>query len=727
MSLRRFVPYLILSTLVFTPVVNAAPLGGQVVAGSGQIAQTGNLTTITQSSPTVALDWQSFNVAPNETVHFIQPSAQSLAVNHILGSNGSVIAGHLDANGQVWLINPNGILFSQTATVNVGGLVASTLNPSGFTGGNTLFQGGSTASILNDGHLTAAPGGYVALLGNQVQNQGTISAPLGAVAMAGGNRVLLQFQNDALLNVAVDGSALHSLAANGGLITTPGGQVQLTAGAANSLLASAVNNTGVIEAQTVADHHGRITLLGGMTAGTVNVAGTLDASAPNGGNGGAITTSAAHVQVANGATVTTAARQGTAGTWVIDPTDYTVAASGGNITGAQLSTNLGSGNITILSSGGTTGTSGNININDPVSWSANTTLTLTAANNINFNVPVTATGATAGLVLNPDTANGADTASGVGVVNFNGASSVTLSGSTPSLSIGGTPYTVINSASALQAIGSTGNYALGSNLNLTGVTFTPLGGSGFAGTFTGLGHTISNLSITSSATDVGLFGITNTGSTISNVGLVGGSVSGSATNADIGALVGSNAGTIARSFATGSVMGTALNASDSIGGLAGFNGGNILRSYATGAVSGGGGCCNSNDGGGLVGGGNGTGFIGASYATGNVSGMNMAGGLVGLETGDVQNSYATGNVSGTTDVGGLIGINAGPVDSSYATGNATGGPYSGGLVGAAYGTYFEDYWDTSSSGTTAGVGTGSSSGITGLSSAQMVTPSSFTG
>jgi len=106
------------------------PVGGQVVSGVASIAQSGEITTIRQSSQDLVLNWQSFNIGAQETVDFLQPSAAAIAVNRILGTNGTQILGHLDANGQVWLINPNGVLFEQGAQVNVGGLVASVLGVS---------------------------------------------------------------------------------------------------------------------------------------------------------------------------------------------------------------------------------------------------------------------------------------------------------------------------------------------------------------------------------------------------------------------------------------------------------------------------------------------------------------------------------------------------------------------------------------------------------------------
>ena len=130
----------------------------------------------------------------------------------------------------------------------------------------------------------------------------------------------------------------------------------MSAKAADALSTAVVNNTGIIEARTIQNVGGVIKLMGDMQTGQVNVGGTLDASAPNGGNGGFIETSAAHVKIADGTQVTTSAAQGLAGNWLIDPVDFTIAATGGDITGAALSTSLSGGNVQILSSAGTVGT-----------------------------------------------------------------------------------------------------------------------------------------------------------------------------------------------------------------------------------------------------------------------------------------------------------------------------------------------------------------------------------
>jgi filamentous hemagglutinin family protein len=119
---RRLVAATVLAILPLVQ-AQAGPGGGQITAGSGSISSTGLVTTVRQNSATLSLGWQSFNVGPGETVNFIQPSSTAIAVNRVLGADGSQILGRIHGNGQVWLINPNGILFGRDAQVNVGGLV----------------------------------------------------------------------------------------------------------------------------------------------------------------------------------------------------------------------------------------------------------------------------------------------------------------------------------------------------------------------------------------------------------------------------------------------------------------------------------------------------------------------------------------------------------------------------------------------------------------------------
>ena len=527
------------------------PAGAVVVAGSAVIGGTATNMTITQASQNAVLNWQSFNVGAGESVRFLQPNSSAVALNRVLGADPSSILGTLTANGRVFLVNPNGILFGKGASVNVGGLVASTANitDAEFMAGQYRFNGAGNgagnASVLNQGTISANDG-YVTLLGATVSNQGTITAKRGSVALAAGNAMTLDMAGDGLLRVTIDAGAVNALAGNGGIISADGGQVLLTAKAAGTLLQGVVSNTGVIQARTLANQSGRILLLGDMQTGAVHVGGTLDASAPAGGNGGFIETSAAHVRVADTAKITTAAATGKTGNWLIDPHDFTVAASGGDMSGMTLSSSLANTNVEIQSSAGANAAgAGNVNINDVVSWNADTILSLTAANHVNVNANITATGVNAGIALNPNTANGGEAASGTGMFILGDGAAINLPNVSPAsptaLVIGNVPYTVLNnlgadgSVTGLDLQGMAGNlaghYALGGNIDAgatntwgAGAGFMPVGSNGamFEGTLDGLGHTIGNLTINRPTTDyVGLFGMIGNGA-VRNLGLVGG-------------------------------------------------------------------------------------------------------------------------------------------------------------------------------------------------------------
>ncbi|MDO9176706.1 MAG: filamentous hemagglutinin N-terminal domain-containing protein, partial [Agitococcus sp.] len=345
----------------------AQPVGGVVSAGSAQIDGTLTNTTINQSSQNVAINWQSFNINRGESVNFVQPNSSAVALNRVLGSDGSSIMGNLSANGKVFLINPNGVLFGPTASVNVGSLVASTLNitDADFMANEYHLSGATTGTVLNQGAITTTEGGFVALLGANVSNQGVIAAKLGSVVLAAGRAMTLDVAGDKLLNIVIDQGMVNALVENGGLIQADGGHVLMTTQSAGNLLTNAVNNTGVVRAQTIQNIDGTIKLLGDVQNGSVNVTGILDASAPNGGNGGFIETSAAHVNISNDAKITTAAPSGLTGNWLIDPQDFTISGAG-DISGPTLSAQLVNSSITILSTQGAVAGNGDIFVNDPI-------------------------------------------------------------------------------------------------------------------------------------------------------------------------------------------------------------------------------------------------------------------------------------------------------------------------------------------------------------------------
>ncbi len=309
----------------------ALPSGATVVSGDAgfQTSTDGRHMVIDQQSHKLITNWNEFSVRADERVSFHQPGQDAVALNRVIGRNGSDIQGRIDANGKVFLVNPNGVVFGKSAQVNVGGLVASTLDLADrdFLAGNYQFSGDSGATVSNAGSLQASEGGSIALLGARVSNDGVIQAQLGDVALGAGQGINLNFDGDGLLNLQVDKGSVDALAHNGGLIRADGGQVLMSARSADSLLKTVVNNQGTLEARTLRSAEGRIVLDGGKQ-GTVRVAGKQDASAIGGGNGGLVLNQGANVEIQRTAQVDTRADQGATGTWRILSHEVSVAAVG---------------------------------------------------------------------------------------------------------------------------------------------------------------------------------------------------------------------------------------------------------------------------------------------------------------------------------------------------------------------------------------------------------------
>ena len=696
---------------------NALPQGGNITQGSGQIQQQGNVLNIQQNSQNLHTQWNSFNIGKDATVNFKQPNRASVAVNQVLDNNASQIMGRLNANGQVFLLNPNGVIFSKTAQVNVGGLVASTLKLSEQDAltGRFKLQGDakSHARVENHGSIIAN-GGTVALIAPNVVNTGSINTPNGVTHITSANQVTLALQDGTLTQFQVDQGVVQGLVDNQGAIVADNGAVYLTAKGKDALSRAVVNHSGIIEANRLSHNaKGEVILLADMQTGQTNVSGRISAQGMNEQDGGFIETSAATVKIADSASITTLSAQGKTGLWLIDPTDFTIAVSGGDMAGSILSSSLNSTDVKIESTQGQSGTDGNIYVNDAVSWSASSDLTLSAQNNIYINKDITSTDTTktAGLNLEYGLAsvkqdNQSDyyLAKGVKVNLQAGDNFSTKLGSDGSTML----YTVITdlgkagstTGKDLQGIngGLTKKYVLGTDIDANTTStwnanagFKPLGNdtTQFTGRFDGLGHSITGLTINRpNESLVGLFGYTN-GSDIRNVHLQGVNVKG---GSNAGGLVGYNkSGAISNSSAEGNVSANATGGYVSAGGLVGQNSGKISNSSATGNVSATGGAAYA---GGLMGW-NDSGVISNSSAKGNVSATGAsyasAGGLVGQSWhGEISNSSAEGNVSanatgGYAYAGGLVGRNEDEaISNSSAIGkvSATGaGASVGGLVG----------------------------------------------
>ena len=282
-------------TLVLTVAgAHALPTGGQVTAGQAAIS-TPNATqmNIKQGTNQAIINWNSFGIGKGETVSIAQPTSQSTLLNRVLGNDPSSIYGSLTANGRVFLVNPAGVLFAPGSSVNVGGLVASSLNikDNDFLAGKySFFKDGTAGSVVNQGNLT---GGFVALLGNTVENAGTIVTTKGTTGLAAGDEITLGFDPNGLMAIKVDKAAYQAQVTNSGVIEADGGTVVMTASAADALLATVVNNSGTVRASSMVERNGEIVI----EANTVTNSGTLVTS---GVKGGAITLSGDHLTLANG-------------------------------------------------------------------------------------------------------------------------------------------------------------------------------------------------------------------------------------------------------------------------------------------------------------------------------------------------------------------------------------------------------------------------------------------
>ena len=819
--------------------VHALPQDGRITGGSGAIAQSGAVMNINQSTKKMIVDWNQFNIGAGETVNFIQPNAQSIALNRVLGNNASSIYGSLNANGQVFLVNPNGILFGRSAEVNAGAFLASTLNISNvdfMAGKNTFTRSGRAGEIINNGQIKAGTGGSVTLISPSVTNNGLIVANAGSVSLLAGDKITL---GDNLIALAVDKSQIEAAIRNGGLVQADGGQVVMNVQTAQSI-ASTLINTGKIQANSLVERNGVISL---VSSGTVNISGSISADSSSGAPAGSVTVLGERINLASarisangdagGGTIliggdyqgrgplprarhltatqdvtisanavqngqggkvvlwsdgttqfagTIAARGGEAGgdgglvevsgknilkytgltdtralkgktgSLLLDPADFVIAASGGDITGATIAANLASTDIKLLSSQGAAGTNGDILVNDNITYdgAGNHSLTLSAYRHIAFAAgnKITFGGNGTVLLRADNTGLGVSTVadpSSMGKLIFGDASSgiaITGSGSAqihynPSTyhNTSNTPFDANVTAgkySAFMLINDVGNeagtgtglqgmqnnlsgyYVLGKNIDASatnnwngGHGFTPVGNSkkAFKGALIGDPNeslVIDKLTIHSvnqnGLDGTGLFG-NAAGVTIKNIGL---------TNANI-----NNLQTGSNSNGVGAFVGSTGNYSDSDGLV-------LERVYVTGSITGG----KNSVVGGLIGINNGQSgqvTIFQSYNQAKVtSGDNAsgedgsAGGIIGhtslagkTAAFDINQSYNTGAISigSQGHAGGLVGsqgisssaasdaVSKMLVRNSYNTGTVSGGKTSqvGGLIGVANGTIQTSY------------------------------------
>ncbi|TAJ78426.1 MAG: filamentous hemagglutinin N-terminal domain-containing protein, partial [Gallionellaceae bacterium] len=749
--------YLIAPNVENTGIINAP--NGEILLAAGhsvELVDTGN---------------------PNLRINITAPAGDATNVGQLvasagnLGLFGTIVKNSGTVNASSATLQGGKIVFKASQRTEIAGTV--TANSTAPQPTPTLpSQGGSNTPPLTKGGGEGL-GGTIHILGNEV---GVMDgAKVSADGANGGGTILIggdyQGKNPDIPNAQITYVApTASISADGGTTSIP----SPSRGGLGWGWGEGIGNGGkvIVWSDNTTQFSGNISARGGAKGGnggwvevsgkqTLNYMGLVDTSAAKGQMGSLLLDP---MNITISTAVNTASMAWTAGTLTYADPATAIATSNLNVT--TLQTQLALTNVTVDTTGGGLGT-GIITVSSPVAWAANK-LTLNALTNININAAMTGTG-TASLAL--QYGQGALAAGNASTYNVNAAINLPA-GANFSTKLGSngvlTSYTVITSlgvagdATVLPAtmtlqgmnMGLAGNYVLGANIDATTTNtwnvaagFVPVGNAAtnFTGTFDGLNHTISNLTINRpTVAQVGLFGNTAAGAVVQNVGLVGVNISG---QGSVGSLVGANQGTVTSSYATGSVTGSG----NDVGGLIGWNIGSVSKSNAAVTTTG------AAFVGGLIGTTvNASGVVSNSYATGNVTGTDIVGGLVGINwTSLINNSYATGNVTATNvtgfgRAGGLAGQNylTGSISTGYATGAVTGmAGQTGGLIGWNEGTstVASSFWDATTSGKANGLGIGSNggvttplngvagvagtpqAGVTGLTTAQFLTAASFTG
>ena len=262
----------------------AGPEGGAVSSGSAQISSSGAVTTIRQSSNRAVIDWQIFDVGTQEAVSYLQPGQNAAILNRVTGGAGaSQIDGSLSANGQVFVLNPDGVVIGETGRIaSRGGFVASSLDiedTAFMLGGDLRLSGDDTGAVINRGVIESAAGDVV-LVAPRIGNFGTLKAEAGTVALGAGTSAWLRPADDQLLHIDMGLRVGGRGVDNQGLIESAQAELKAAGGSVYDL---AINQSGTVRATGVERKNGRILLSSG--GGSVKVSGTQEARNQDGSGG----------------------------------------------------------------------------------------------------------------------------------------------------------------------------------------------------------------------------------------------------------------------------------------------------------------------------------------------------------------------------------------------------------------------------------------------------------
>jgi filamentous hemagglutinin family protein len=293
-NIKEIIALICCCNLVFpVPIAMAAPQGGKVVGGSAHIHQSGGTTTINQSSNRAVINWNSFDIGKNETVRHNMPSANSAGLHRVVGGGGaSQIMGQLQSNGNVYLVNPAGVVIHKGARIDANSFTATSrdISNDNFMKGNMVFDkpGRPDAEVINQGTISVKENGLAALVAPTVRNDGVIAGKLAKVALASGDSTWkLDMHGDDLITFTVDEKDVDTLHAvdgtplagveNSGSIKAEGGVVVLTAAQLDGIVGSVVNS-GEVSAASAELKGGKIVFKGAGSGVDIVNTGTVDAS-----------------------------------------------------------------------------------------------------------------------------------------------------------------------------------------------------------------------------------------------------------------------------------------------------------------------------------------------------------------------------------------------------------------------------------------------------------------
>ncbi|MFT5207338.1 MAG: filamentous hemagglutinin family protein [Candidatus Omnitrophota bacterium] len=277
--------YVLLINIAIPIEAYALPATWTVESGTVTVNQTSPDAMTFTTSDAAVINFESFSIDAGQSVEFIQPSIDSSVLSRVTGSLQSDIFGSLISNGQLVFVNPNGFMVGDTASIQSAGLILSTLDiqTTSFLSESWTFKnpdGYDPAQIINQGSIEIVDSGFLVLLSDHVENQGSIIANLGQVQIGAANQATITFDNQGLIQMVIDEGIKNelieqSMITNTGSIEANGGIIEIKAKAVQDTLITLVNSTGILEATHVSEKDGVIVF---ESNGQVNVSGDIEAT-----------------------------------------------------------------------------------------------------------------------------------------------------------------------------------------------------------------------------------------------------------------------------------------------------------------------------------------------------------------------------------------------------------------------------------------------------------------